>query len=239
MFDVGCVQMPSNARNVSIATPLFYYGESLRIQCNRGFIFSTSSVDVASSVCLPTFVITCGADSLPQYPGECIPACEEKLDGNAVSSYPDARVVGGENVNFTCNTGYRATTADTSTCADDPTYEVLCGYDCGYAGFDSQCQPVTCDVSALSDHAKLSTNASSILYSDEVFVECDEGYRLVSSPAEAVASADNTGFVQCTERCNVTRSCQPVICPLTQVRQSVGLRVDVGMTADDGVLADS
>jgi hypothetical protein len=185
------------------------YGTQFTVLCSYGY-----SVDGASFA--QGFTTMCEDDRrMTNIDRRCVPGnCTGIADANQASQSSSPRYY-GESVFVTCKAGHRASSATSSTCDDEQTYNSNCT---GFAYTpiipSTACRQIKCGNlnsirSSLAGKGTMTSTASEIAYGQSFTVSCNSGYRFANhstfGPTSATVSCScpwspntlNCSAVQC------------------------------------------
>jgi len=107
-----------------------------------------------------------------------------------------------------CDEGHRGINVEEATCADSPSFEVLCTPDCVYQSED-RCQKVVCSLNNVPNVVYDPSSMSPYLPFQSSFqASCQEGFR----PGSHDHALPKDGPLFCGSDCDFTPGCLPVSC---------------------------
>jgi len=191
------------------AEDIVNYGTQFTVLCSYGY-----SVDGASFA--QDFTTMCGDDrKMTNVDRRCVPGnCTGIADANQASQSSSPRYY-GENVLVTCKAGHRASSATSSTCDNEQTYNSNCtGFSYTPIIPSTACRQIKCGNlnsirSSLAGKGTMTSTASEIAYGESFSVSCNTGYRFANhstlGPTSATVSCScpwspntlNCSAVQC------------------------------------------
>ncbi|XP_053403781.1 uncharacterized protein LOC123554697 isoform X2 [Mercenaria mercenaria] len=171
--------LPDNAAFATNKSQLVYQ-ENVTIECDAGYQLQGNAT------------ISCQANGtwndIPKcYPVDCEPLI---VPDNAAIVLYKSQFVYNENVTLECDTGYQLQGNATISCQDNGTWINL-----------PECQPVKCEEFTKPDNAAISPNKQQYEYTDNITIECNDGYKFQGENTfSCLANGSWTGVPTCTHK---------------------------------------